>query len=210
MTEIIFATKNKNKILEINTIIEDVLSQYNKEKLFKVISMEDFGIDIDVVEDGETFLENSVKKAVEIQKATNKIVLSDDSGLEIDFLNKEPGVKSARFMGVDTPYNIKNNKILEMLNDVPFEKRTARFVCVISCALMDGTVLSKKGIMEGHIATQQAGSDGFGYDPIFYLEDYDKTSSEISSNEKNKISHRGSALRMIITELIENQDKYFN
>ncbi len=210
MTEIIFATKNKNKIVEINAIIEDVLSNYNKEKLFNVISMEDFGIEVDVIEDGETFTENSIKKATEIHKATNKIVLSDDSGLEIDFLNKEPGVKSARFMGVDTSYDIKNTKILEMLQDVPFEKRTARFVCVISCALTDGTVISKKGVMEGHIANKQAGNGGFGYDPIFYLKDYDKTSSELSPMEKNKISHRGLALRMMITELIENQDKYFN
>ncbi len=131
------------------------------------------------------------------------IVLSDDSGLEIDFLNKEPGVQSARFMGKDTPYEIKNDKILELLKDVPYEKRTARFVCVISCALEDGTVISKTGTMEGHIAFEQAGNGGFGYDPIFYLEEFDKTSSELTSSEKNKISHRGKALRLMIEELIE-------
>ncbi len=108
MIEIIFATKNKNKTKEINEIIADVLSKHtDKEQLFKVISMEDYGIDIDVIEDGETFVDNSIKKAVEIHKATNKIILSDDSGLEIDFLNKEPGVHSARFMGKDTPYEQK-------------------------------------------------------------------------------------------------------
>ncbi len=210
MKEIIFATKNKNKIKEINEIIDELLKETGKEKIFKVISMEDYGVSVDVVEDGETFTDNSVKKAVEINKVTNMIVLSDDSGLEIDFLNKEPGVHSARFMGVDTPYEIKNAKILDLLKDVPFEKRTARFVCVISCALNDGTVISKKATMEGHIANEQAGNGGFGYDPIFYLEDYKKTSSEITSSEKNKISHRGKALRLMINELIDNQDKYFN
>ncbi len=211
MIEIIFATKNKNKTKEINEIISDVLSKNaDKEQLFKVISMEDYGVDIDVIEDGETFEENSIKKAVEIHNATNKIVLSDDSGLEIDFLDKEPGVHSARFMGKDTSYEIKNMTIIEMLNGVPFEKRTARFVCVISCCLMDGTVITKRATMEGHIADYQAGNGGFGYDPIFYLEEYDKTSSELTSSEKNSISHRGKALRLMITELIENQDKYFN
>ncbi len=211
MTEIIFATKNKNKIKEINQIIENILLELKVENApFKVISMEDYGIDVDVIEDGETFLENSVKKAVEISKFANKIVLSDDSGLEVDFLDKQPGVYSARYMGEDTSYEIKNNRIIELLNDVPFEKRTARFVCVISCALLDGTTISKTATMEGHIADKQAGNGGFGYDPIFYLEQYGKTSSELSSSEKNAISHRGKALRLMMTELIENKDKYFN
>ncbi len=210
MIDIIFATKNNNKIKEINEIIQDILSKnQSEEQLFRVISMEDFGVNIDVEETGTTFEENSAKKAKEIHETTNKIVLSDDSGIEIDFLNKRPGVMSARFMGVDTPYTIKNNAILEKLKDVPFEQRTARFVCVISCALMDGTIISKKGVMEGHIAFEQAGNGGFGYDPIFYLQDYDKTSSELTSSEKNKISHRGQALQLMITELIKNQDKYF-
>ncbi len=210
MIDIIFATKNKNKRKEINEILNDVMSKYpDKQQLFKVISMEDFGVSIDVIEDGTTFAENSAKKAKEIHQATNKIVLSDDSGIEIDFLDKQPGVMSARFMGEDTPYEIKNNAILEKLKDVPFEKRTARFVCVISAALMDGTIISKTATMEGHIANKQAGNGGFGYDPIFYLQEYDKTSSELTSAEKNKISHRGKALRLMITDLIENQDKYF-
>ncbi len=209
MTEIIFATKNKNKIKEINEIIDETLKEKNiTEKPFKVISMEDYGLDIDVVEDGETFLENSLKKAVEINNVSKKIVLSDDSGLEIDFLDKQPGVYSARFMGEDTSYDIKNAKIIDMLKDVPFEKRTARFVCVISCALLDGKTISKTGIMEGYIATEPAGNGGFGYDPIFYLDAYKKTSSELTSHEKNKISHRGQALRLMISELIDNADKY--
>ncbi len=211
MVEIIFATKNKNKIREINEIIEETLKEKKIEKqLFKVISMEDYGVSIDVVEDGETFLENSLKKAVEINAVTKKIVLSDDSGLEVDFLDKQPGVYSARYMGEDTSYDIKNAKIIELLDNVPFEKRTARFVCVISCALLDGTTITKTATMEGHIATTPAGNGGFGYDPIFYLEEYDKTSSELTSSEKNKISHRGKALRLMISELVDNSDKYFN
>lgn len=211
MVDLIFATKNKNKILEINQIINDISKKnQKKDNPFRVISMEDYGIDIDVIEDGTTFLENSVKKAIEINKATNKIVLSDDSGLEIDYLDKAPGVYSSRFMGEETPYEVKNNAIIEKLNGVPFEKRTARFVCVISCAFPDGSVISKKATMEGHIAYKQAGNGGFGYDPIFYLENYDKTSSELESSEKNMISHRGKALRLMINELIENQNKYFN
>lgn len=204
MKEIIFATKNKNKIKEINGIINDLLVELNiKEQKFKVISMQDYGIDIDVIEDGETFLENSIKKSVEINKITNAIVLSDDSGLEIDFLNKQPGIYSARFMGEDTSYDIKNAKILELLKNVPFEQRTARFVCVISCTLENGQTLSKTATMEGHIANTSAGNGGFGYDPIFYIEEYAKTSSELTPSEKNKISHRGKALRLMIKELIE-------
>lgn len=201
MKEIIFATKNKGKIKEINEIM---LDKTNGNAPFKIVSMEDYGVDIDVLEDGETFLDNSLKKAVEIMKATNRIVLSDDSGLEIDFLNKAPGVLSARFLGEDTSYDIKNNHILDLLKDVPYDKRTARFVCVISCAFPDSDkTMSKTGIMEGHIATEIAGSGGFGYDPIFYLDEYKKTSAELTASEKNKISHRGQALRLMIDYLLE-------
>lgn len=199
MKEIIFATKNKGKIKEINEILKEYATSSD---VLKVISMEDYGIDIDVIEDGTTFTENSVKKATEIMKKTNKIVLSDDSGLEIDFLDKAPGIYSARYMGKDTPYDIKNEKILELLKDVPYEKRTARFICVISCALEDGTVISKTGVMEGHIAFSKSGNGGFGYDPIFYLEQYDKTSADLTADEKNKISHRGIALRLMVDELL--------
>lgn len=199
MLEIIFATKNKGKINEINEIIGEV----SDKDVLKVISMEEYGIDIDVVEDGLTFEENSLKKAVEIMKATQKVVLSDDSGLEIDFLDKAPGVYSARYMGEDTPYNIKNAKILELLKDVPFEKRTARFICVISLALPNGKTISKRGVMEGYIAENISGENGFGYDPIFYIKDLDKTSAELTTEEKNKISHRGKALRLMVDEIIK-------
>lgn len=199
MKEIIFATKNKGKIKEINEILKEYATSSD---VLNVISMEEYGIDIDVLEDGNTFTENSVKKATEIMKKTNKIVLSDDSGLEIDYLDKAPGIYSARYMGEDTPYDVKNEKILELLKDVPYEKRTARFICVISCALEDGRVISKTGVMEGHIAFSKSGNGGFGYDPIFYLEQYDKTSADLTADEKNKISHRGLALRLMVDELL--------
>lgn len=186
MKKIIFATKNKGKIKEIEAILGDQ---------FEVVSLEKAGIDIDVVEDGETFEENAVKKAVEIMNACGEIVLADDSGLEIDFLNKAPGVYSARYMGEDTPYATKNKKILELLKDVPEDKRSARFVCVIAAAFPDGKEpIYTKGTIEGIIGYEITGENGFGYDPIFYLHQYQKTTAQLSMEEKNKISHRGKAL----------------
>lgn len=185
MKEIIFATKNKGKIKEIQAILG-----HN----YIVKSIEDIGIDIDIVEDGKTFEENAIKKAVEIMKITNKIVLADDSGLEIDYLNGEPGVYSARYMGEDTPYEIKNAKILEMLKDVEEEKRGARFVSVIALAIPGKKPITTRGTIEGIIAYEMKGENGFGYDPIFYIPELKKTAAELSLEEKNKISHRGKAL----------------
>ena len=185
MKEIIFATKNKGKIKEIQAILGND---------YIVKSMEEIGIDIDVVEDGKTFEENAIKKAVEIKNVTNKIVLADDSGLEIDYLNGEPGVYSARYMGEDTPYDIKNAKILEILKDVEEDKRGARFVSVIALAMPGKEPITTKGTIEGMIGYEIKGENGFGYDPIFYIPSLEKTSAELSLEEKNKISHRGKAL----------------
>ena len=185
MKEIIFATKNKGKIKEIQAILGND---------YIVKSMEEIGIDIDVVEDGKTFEENAIKKAVEIKNVTNKIVLADDSGLEIDYLNGEPGVYSARYMGEDTPYDIKNAKILELLKDVEEDKRGARFVSVIALAMPGKDPITTKGTIEGIIGYEIKGENGFGYDPIFYIPSLEKTSAELSLEEKNKISHRGKAL----------------
>lgn len=185
MKEIIFATKNKGKIKEIQSILGND---------YIVKSMEEIGIDIDVVEDGKTFEENAIKKAVEIKNVTNKIVLADDSGLEIDYLNCEPGVYSARYMGEDTPYDIKNAKILELLKDVEEDKRGARFVSVIALAMPGKDPITTKGTIEGIIGYEIKGENGFGYDPIFYIPSLEKTSAELSLEEKNKISHRGKAL----------------
>lgn len=188
MKEVIFATKNKGKIKEIQAILGND---------YIVKSIEEVGIDIDVVEDGKTFEENAIKKAVEIMNVTNKIVLADDSGLEIDYLNGEPGVYSARYMGEDTPYEIKNNKILELLKDVEEEKRGARFVSVIALAMPHKEPVTTRGTVEGIIGYEIKGENGFGYDPIFYIPELKATSAELSLEEKNKISHRGKALQQM-------------
>ena len=186
METIIFATKNKGKIREINAILADMD--------VNVISMEDAGITIDVVEDGTTFEENSMKKAVQIMEVSGKITLADDSGLEIDYMDKAPGVYSARFMGEDTPYPERFRAILEKLNGVPEEKRTARFVSCIAAAFPDGRRLVSYDTVEGIIGYEAKGENGFGYDPIFFVSEKGKYMAELSAEEKNAISHRGKAL----------------
>lgn len=189
MTEIIFATGNKDKMREIREIMADCDVH--------IVSMKEAGIRVDIVEDGTTFEENAKIKARVVAAHTDAIVLADDSGLEIDALNKEPGVYSARYMGEDTSYHIKNSSLIERLNGVPDEKRTARFVCAVAAAFPDGRVKTVRGTMEGRIGYEEKGENGFGYDPIFYLPEYGCTSAELSMEEKNKISHRGKALRGI-------------
>jgi XTP/dITP diphosphohydrolase len=184
--KIIFATGNEGKMKEVRMIL--------KELGIPVLSLKEAGITAAIEENGKTFTENAVIKATEIQKLTGTVVLADDSGLEIDYLNKEPGIYSARYMGEDTSYDIKNTAILERLSGVPDEKRTARFVCAIAAALPDGAVLTSEGVMEGIIGHEISGENGFGYDPIFYLPEYGCTSAEITPEQKNEISHRGKAL----------------
>ena len=200
MEKIIFATGNEHKMIEIRAILSDLGAE--------ILSQKEAGIKADVVEDGATFEENAMIKATEIAKIANQmpeyknaVVLADDSGLEIDYLNKEPGIYSARYMGEDTSYHIKNEKLIERLEGVPDEKRTARFVCAIAAAFPDGTMKTVRAAMEGRIGYKESGENGFGYDPIFYLPEYGCTSAELSMEEKNKISHRGKALRMIKDEL---------
>ena len=192
MKRIIFATGNENKMVEIRMILADCG--------YEILSMKEAGIDIDIVEDGNTFEENAIIKATAISKlkeAQDAIVLADDSGLEVDYLNKEPGIYSARYEGYDTPYSIKNQKIMDRLAGVPDEKRTARFVCAIAAAFPDGRVETRRGTIEGIIAHESSGANGFGYDPIFYVPEFGKTTAELSPDEKNKVSHRGNALRAI-------------
>ncbi len=194
MKKIIFATGNAGKMKEIREILKDLDAE--------VLSMKEAGVEADIVEDGKTFEENAVIKAKTICELTGEIALADDSGLEIDYLNKEPGIYSARYMGEDTSYRIKNANLIERLEGVPDEKRTARFVCAIAAAFPDGTVKTVRGTMEGRIGYEEAGENGFGYDPIFYLPEYGCSSAELSMEEKNKISHRGKALRAIKEELL--------
>lgn len=186
MKKIVFATKNQGKLKEIREILG---------KKYQVVSMEEAGIDIDVEENGTTFEENAIKKAEAVMKICNEIVLADDSGLEVDYLNKEPGIYSARYMGEDTPYSVKNQTIIDKLSGVEDEKRTARFVCAVACAIPGKYTLIVQETMEGIIGHEPAGENGFGYDPIFYLPEYGKTSAQLTMEEKNKISHRGKALR---------------
>ena len=208
MTKIIFATGNKDKMREIREIMADCDVE--------IYSMKEAGINIDIVEDGDTFEANSTIKAKAIsdyisgkgmseeqkddswkavsEKYKGAIVLADDSGLEIDYLNKEPGVYSARYMGEDTSYDIKNQNMIDRLEGVEKDKRTARFVCVIAAVLPDGEVLVSRDTMEGYIGWKIAGENGFGYDPIFYLDEFGCSSAELSREQKNAISHRGKAL----------------
>ena len=195
MKKLILASNNAKKVKEIKEILKGLP--------IEVRSLKDEGIDIDVVEDGKTFEENAKKKAKEIYEfllskgKKDFIVLADDSGLEIDALNGEPGIYSSRYLGEDTSYVKKNSVILERLKDVPEEKRSARFVCAVAAVFPDGQTKVIRGTMEGIIGYEIKGENGFGYDPIFYLPQYGKYSAELSSDEKNAISHRGEALRRI-------------
>ena len=187
MKKIVFATGNKDKLRE----IKEIMADYDVE----IVSMKDEGIVVDIVEDGNTFEENALIKAKAIAAHTNAIVLADDSGLEIDALNKEPGVLSARYMGEDTSYEIKNQNLIDRLEGVSKENRTARFVCAIAAVLPTGEELVTRQTMEGYIGYEPQGENGFGYDPIFYLEEFGCSSAALSREQKNAISHRGKALR---------------
>lgn len=206
MDKIVFATGNKNKMKEIKMILSDLGAE--------ILSQKEAGIEADVVEDGSTFEENALIKATEIAKIARKmpeykntVVLADDSGLEIDYLNKEPGIYSARYMGEDTSYDIKNNELIRRLEGVPDEKRTARFVCAVAAAFPDGTSEVLRGTMEGIIGYEIKGENGFGYDPIFFLPEYQCTSAELPPEKKNELSHRGEGLRKMRRILEERLGK---
>ena len=207
MDTIIFATGNKNKMIEIRMILADLGC--------KILSQKEAGIQADVVEDGQTFEENALIKATTIADIARKmpeyknaVVLADDSWLEIDALNKEPGIYSARYMGEDTSYDIKNQALIDRLEGVPDEKRTARFVCAIAAALPDGSTEVVRGTMEGRIGYEITGENGFGYDPIFYLPQFGCSSAELEPEKKNELSHRGEGLRKmrkVLEEKLESK-----
>lgn len=196
MDKIIFATGNEGKMKEVRMILEDLG--------LPVLSLKDAGITADVEENGTTFEENAQIKAKAIMEMTGALVLADDSGLEVDALDKEPGIYSARYMGHDTSYHIKNQNIIDRLEGKVGEERSARFVCAIAAAFPDGRVLITRGTMEGQIGYEEKGENGFGYDPIFYLPEYQCYSAELSLEEKNKLSHRGKALRFMKERLHES------
>ena len=199
MTEkkIVLASSNKGKLREVREILEG--------SALSVIPLSETGFTDEIEETGETFAENAYIKAAAVARALRLPVLGDDSGLEIDALGKEPGVRSARFMGRETPYSVKNAALLEKLEGVPDEQRTARFVCAMALVYPDGTSLQVQETMEGRIAHESRGENGFGYDPIFFLPQYGQTSAEISPEEKNAISHRGKALRKMAALILDRE-----
>lgn len=194
MKNLIIASNNKGKIQEIKEIL-------NKYKL-NIISQKEAGVNIEVDEDGSTFMENAYKKAHEIYKLKNdSIVIADDSGLMVDALDGAPGIYSARFAGEHGNSEKNNEKLLELLKGVPFEKRKAKFVCAIVLFIDDETVIRAQGEVHGYITEEARGEDGFGYDPLFYVPQYNKTFAEITSNDKNTISHRARALKKLSEEI---------
>ena len=193
---IIFATGNKGKVKEIEMIMADAG--------YEIRTMKEAGIQIDIVENGRTYEENAmikVRAVADHPNAKGCIVMADDSGLEVDALGKEPGVYSARYLGEDTPYSIKNATIIQRLEGIPDEERTARFVCAIAAKLPDGRELSTRATIEGRIGYEEKGEHGFGYDPIFYYPPLGKNTAELSEEEKNQVSHRGKALRLMKEKL---------
>ena len=196
--KIIFATGNEGKMREVRMILGDLGIQ--------VISMKEAGVTAEADENGTTFEENAIIKAKEIMEKTGEIVLADDSGLEVDALGGEPGIYSARYMGYDTSYHIKNNSLIERLEGKTGKERSARFVCAIAACFPDGRVLTTRGTMEGQIGYEEKGENGFGYDPVFYLPEYQCYSAELPLEEKNKLSHRGKALRLMKEALQREQE----
>lgn len=198
--QILFATGNEGKMREIRSILADTGA--------KILSMKEAGVSIDIEENGTTFEENALIKARAVSAAlteADSVVLADDSGLVIDALGGEPGIYSARYMGEDTSYDEKNTNLIERLEGIPDEKRTARFVCAIAAVMPDGREFTVQAAIEGRIGYEQKGEGGFGYDPIFYVPEFGKTTAEMTAEEKNRVSHRGKALKQMKEVLEENE-----
>lgn len=200
--KIIFATGNEGKMREIRAILTDVKAD--------ILSMKEAGLSLDIEEDGESFAANALIKARAVADALTAekrfcgcVVLADDSGLEIDCLNKEPGIHSARYLGEETPFDVKSRDLLKRMEQVPDEQRTARFVCAIAAVFPDGENITTSGTIEGRIGYALKGDNGFGYDPIFYLPEYGRTAAELTDEEKNGISHRSRALALMKEELLK-------
>lgn len=197
MKKLIFATSNEGKLKEIREIMKD--------SGYEVLSLKEAGIVAEIEENGTTFSENALIKASAIAELTGELAMADDSGLEVDYLDKAPGIYSARFLGEDTSYDVKNSYILEKLQGVPQKERSARFVCAIACVFPDGTNIIRIASVEGYIGYEIKGENGFGYDPIFVVPEYGKTTAELTMEEKNQISHRAKALKAI-KEVLKSRD----
>lgn len=187
MKKIVVATQNQGKVKEIKAVLGDLPVE--------VYTMGEVGLDMDIEENGTTFEANAIIKAEALREYTDAIVIADDSGLEIDYLNKEPGVYSARYLGKDTPYTEKNQIILDRLKDVKREERTARFVCAIAMAMKGKETQTAVETIEGYIGFEAQGTNGFGYDPIFFVPGLERSTATLTMEEKNEISHRAKALR---------------
>ena len=199
INRMIFATTNEGKMKEIRMIMADLGME--------ILSLKDLGIKVDIEENGTTFEEIAIIKAKAICEMTGEMVLADDSGLEVDYMDKAPGVYSARYLGEDTPYSVKNQTIIDNLKDAKDEERSARFVCAIAAAFPDGKVITTRATVEGYIGYEEKGTNGFGYDPLLYVPEYKMTTGEMDPELKNKISHRGKALEMMKEKLgYENID----
>ncbi len=203
MKKLIFATGNRDKMNEIRDIMDDLG--------FEVTSMREEGIESDPDETGTTFEENAMIKAravheICVERGIEAIVLSDDSGLEIDCLNGEPGIYSARYLGRDTTYAEKNANLIDRVDKTGDKDRTARFVCAVAAVFPDGREFVVRGTIEGSVAHQASGNKGFGYDPIFYVKELGCTTADIPEEHKNRISHRGVALRMMKEILLKETD----
>lgn len=195
MKKIIVATGNEGKMREIRMIMKNLD--------IELVSLKEAGIEADIEENGTTFEENAIIKAKAIMELTGAVVMADDSGLEVDYINKEPGVYSARYLGKDTPYSVKNKNIIERLAEAKGEERSARFVCAIAVAFPDGRILTSRGVIEGFIGYEEKGTNGFGYDPIVYVPEYGMTTGEMDPDFKNSISHRGKAIAKMTEQLKE-------
>lgn len=191
--KIVFATGNSGKIKEIQRIMADTD--------IEIITMKEAGVELDIEENGRTYEENALIKARAVAACVGTIVMADDSGLEIDALNKEPGLYSARYLGENVPQKEKNADLLRRLKDVPWEQRTARFVCTIAAVLPTGDELVVRATVEGYIDYKEKGDNGFGYDPIFYVPQFEKTAAELTATQKDEISHRGKALQLMKNKL---------
>ncbi|MCD7837045.1 MAG: XTP/dITP diphosphatase [Lachnospiraceae bacterium] len=196
--KIIFATGNAGKMKEIRMIMADMGME--------IISMKEAGISVEIEENGSSYEENAMIKARAVAACTENIVMADDSGLEVDALGGEPGIYSARYLGEDTPYSIKNADIIKRLEGVADEDRTARFVCAIAAILPDGSELSVRAAIEGRIGYEEKGDNGFGFDPIFYVPMFGRTTAELTEEEKNQVSHRGKALELMKEELKRHEN----
>lgn len=194
--KIIFATTNQGKMDEIRMILKDCK--------IPILSLKEAGISVNIEENGKTFEENAIIKAEAIRKLTGCLTLADDSGLEVDYINKEPGVYSARYLGEETSYKIKNQSIIDRLQNAKGAERSARFVCAIAASFPDGRTLTTYGTIEGQIGYEEKGEHGFGYDPILYVPEYNMTTGEMKPEFKNEISHRGIALKKM-KELLKGE-----